>query len=48
MFTDGVAVFVKADTEDLEVVREILRGFGVASGIQANLHKSFSYPIRCV
>jgi hypothetical protein len=24
-----------------------LRGFGVASGLQTNLHKSFSCPIRC-
>jgi hypothetical protein len=39
--------FVKPVTEDLEVTREILRGFGVASSVQTNLQKSFSYPIRC-
>jgi hypothetical protein len=47
MFIDDVAVFVKPVSEDLEVVREILRGFGVASGLQTNLQKSFSYPIWC-
>jgi hypothetical protein len=31
----------------LSNVKAILRGFGIASGLQANLHKSFSYPIQC-
>jgi hypothetical protein len=47
LFADDVAVFVKPVSGDLVVVREILRCFGVASGLQTNLQKSFSYLIQC-
>jgi hypothetical protein len=47
MFADDVVVFVKPVSGDLVVVREILRCLGVASSLQTNLQKSFSYPIRC-
>jgi hypothetical protein len=47
MFADDVVVFVKPVSGNLVVVREILRCFGVASGLQTNLQKKFSYPIQC-
>jgi hypothetical protein len=47
IFADDVVVFVKPVSGDLVVVREILRCFGVASGLRTNLQKSFSYPIQC-
>lgn len=46
IFANDVAVFVKPDVEDLEVVKGILMGFGVASGLQTNMQKSLlSYSV---
>jgi hypothetical protein len=46
LFADDVALFVQPDIMELETVREILMSFGVASGLQTNLQKSFFFPIR--
>ena len=47
LFTDDVLIFCHPDAHDLDVVREILRIFGVASGLHTNYDKCSISPIRC-
>jgi hypothetical protein len=47
LYADDVALFIKPTTVDLVLVRNILRLFGEASGLQTNIQKSSIIPIRC-
>jgi hypothetical protein len=44
---DDVALFIRPAEDELQVTKEILNAFGMASGLQTNLHKSSIIPICC-
>ena len=47
LYSDDVVIFCHPDAHDLDAVREILRIFGVASGLHTNYTKCSISPIRC-
>ena len=47
LYADDVALFIRPVDDELQVTKEILNAFGMASGLQTNLHKSSIIPIRC-
>ena len=47
LFADDVALFTRPVEEDLQVTKEILNAFGMASGLRTNLSKSSIIPIQC-
>lgn len=47
LYADDVALFIKPVEEELQVTRDLLNVFGVASGLQTNLHKNSIIPIQC-
>jgi len=47
LYADDVALFIRPIEDELEVTKEILNAFGMASGLRTNLHKSSIIPIRC-
>lgn len=47
IYADDVALFLKPNSEEIAVVREVLNDFGLASGLITNLSKSAIYPIQC-
>jgi hypothetical protein len=47
MYADDAAVFINPTPQDLRATRHILKIFGEASGLVANLDKTEYYPIRC-
>ncbi|WVZ79973.1 hypothetical protein U9M48_027494 [Paspalum notatum var. saurae] len=44
---DDVVIFLRPESLDLSVVRDLLQCFGVVSGLKTNLVKSFAIPIQC-
>ena len=47
LFADDVALFIRPVEEELQVTKEILNAFDMASGLQTNLSKSSIIPIQC-
>jgi hypothetical protein len=47
LYDDDVALFIKPVVVELQVKKEILNVFGLASRLQTNLHKSSIIPFRC-
>lgn len=47
LYANDVVVFLRPCTEDLELIKEILRVFGEASGLVTNISKCSVTPIRC-
>lgn len=47
LYADDAALFVNPTAADLHTVAELLKLFGQASGLKANLQKCAIYPIRC-
>lgn len=47
LYADDVVLFTSTDSNELNVVKNILRCFGVASGLNTNMAKSFGIPIWC-
>jgi hypothetical protein len=47
LYADDVVLFIKPVAEELHVTKEILNAFGLASGLQTNLHESNIFPIHC-
>uniref|UniRef100_A0A0A9B2N8 Reverse transcriptase domain-containing protein n=1 Tax=Arundo donax TaxID=35708 RepID=A0A0A9B2N8_ARUDO len=47
LYADDVALFIRLDEEELQIIEDILDCFGSASGLQTNLQKSCVIPIRC-
>jgi hypothetical protein len=47
LYADDVALFVKPLEHELMCTKEILECFGEASGLQANLQKSYVIQISC-
>jgi hypothetical protein len=47
LYADDVALFIKPVEEELQVTRELLNAFGLASGLQTNLLKSSIITIHC-
>ena len=45
LYADDVVVFCHPSTHDLRVIRELLRVFGVASGLRTNFAKCLATPI---
>lgn len=46
-YADDAAIFVNPISEEVNVVKTILNGFGEASGLLTNIDKSAVYPISC-
>jgi hypothetical protein len=46
-YADDVVLFLQPVAEDINLVLDILRLFGEASGLHNNVQKSSVYPIRC-
>ena len=47
VYADDVVVFCHPDAHDLQAIRELLRVFGIASGLRTNLAKCTATPIHC-
>ena len=47
MFADDVALFIRPVEEELQVTKEILNDFGMASVLRTNLNKRSIFPIQC-
>jgi hypothetical protein len=47
LYTDDVVLFMQPHLEELGLVKETLRIFGVASGLVTNIRKSSVIPIGC-
>ncbi|KAM0888030.1 hypothetical protein ACQ4PT_028623 [Festuca glaucescens] len=47
LYADDIVVFARPDQGELRAVKEILRCFGDASGLEVNYLKSLAAPIRC-
>jgi hypothetical protein len=47
IYVDDVVVFLQPHRDEMAMVREILRIFGVASGLVTNIRKGSVTPIRC-
>ena len=47
LFADDAAIFVNPTTEEVQVVDNILKAFGSATGLITNTDKSAVYPVRC-
>ncbi|XP_073363007.1 uncharacterized protein [Aegilops tauschii subsp. strangulata] len=47
LYADDVVIFCHLDSHDIATVRELLRVFGVASGLRTNFDKCSATPIRC-
>lgn len=47
LYADDVALFIRPEEDDLQLTKNLLYVFGVASGLQTNLHKSCVIPIEC-
>jgi hypothetical protein len=47
LYADDAVIFLKPDPADINLVLDILRLFGKASGLQTNIQKSSAMPIRC-
>jgi hypothetical protein len=47
LYADDVVMFLQLDRNELLLIKEILRIFGVASGLVTNIRKSSATPIRC-
>ena len=47
LYADDVVIFCHPDRHDLTAIREILRVFGIASGLWTNFAKCSATPIRC-
>ena len=47
LFADDVALFIRPVEEELQVTKEILNDFGMASVLRTNLNKSSIIPIQC-
>ena len=45
LFADDAAIFLNPISEEVQVVENILRAFGNASGLNTNTEKSAVYPI---
>ena len=46
LYVDDAGVFVKADKEDLKVLKRILEVFEGCSGLKINFDKTEIFPIR--
>lgn len=47
MYADDVVMFLRPVESDLNIITEILRVFGTASGLKTNIQKSSGTLIRC-
>jgi len=47
LFANDVALFIRPVEEELQITKEILNAFGMASGLRTNLNKSSIIPIQC-
>ncbi|GJM85001.1 hypothetical protein PR202_ga00728 [Eleusine coracana subsp. coracana] len=47
LYADDVVMFLRPVASDLNLITEILRVFGTASGLKINIQKSSVAPIRC-
>jgi hypothetical protein len=47
LYADDVVLFLKPDAADINLVLDMLRLFGRASGLHTNVQKSNVVPIRC-
>ena len=47
LYADDAAIFLNPITEEVQVVENILRAFGCASGLVTNTDKSAVYPVCC-
>lgn len=47
LYADGVVMFLRPAATDIELITDILRVFGIASGLKTNIQKSSVTPIRC-
>ncbi|KAM0843543.1 hypothetical protein ACQ4PT_057637 [Festuca glaucescens] len=47
LYADDVALFVNPSAVDIHTMAKLLKLFGQASGLKANLHKCAFYPIHC-
>jgi hypothetical protein len=48
LYADDVVIFLKPSAVDIDVTLDILRLFGLASGLQTNVQKSSVLPIQCL
>jgi hypothetical protein len=48
LYADDAVVFLRPVASDINLVLEILRFFGEASGLKTNVQKSSVFPIRCI
>jgi hypothetical protein len=46
LYADDAGVFIKADKEDLKVLKRILEVFEGCSGLKINFNKTEIFPIR--
>jgi hypothetical protein len=47
LYADDTVVFIKPTVADCETIKELLRLFGVATGLHTSILKSSATPIRC-
>jgi hypothetical protein len=47
IYTDDAVIFLRPDLGDINLVLDLLRLFGTASGLKTNVQKSSVVPIRC-
>jgi hypothetical protein len=47
LYADDVALFIRPESADLQLTKDLLQIFGEASNFHTNLQKSYVIPIQC-